>query len=489
MFTLASTSKDKNERMSLLLPWNAKSEEKTRETFFTTAVNSSFQQNVTKSQVLQAQLAQKKVEYATLTKKAVPRWLQRKAKDLESSIQKLEQAVKLVVVDKVELRQNAEEKEAKYAELLRKLKTNPKHLVTQSAHSILPATAKKKNAVVVASRENIAELLRQKFRAELGLQDMPLMITAGDVCDDCGLSMLVVSNDSMLTCPQCHKMRVLPNTMSSSAMQDSDPASVITKHRFTEWLEFMQAKDVCTPPDDVLEIVGKYLIENQLTGLEQHAKEIAEERSKNGPFKDVLDAERRLPGLGISAACKTLMTKNPTLVRGILKQLVSRGESDKLRKFYERSVKITALLTGYWPPRLSGSQEEIMRMMFCAAAPFYERERKPRTTTWPGGFPYFLRSLCILLGWDEFAQQFPVSNTSINVARDALRQKIWSLPEMNWECVPYMGELPPIQLPDGTTLNTCLEDLSVDDEDEVQAPKTKSVPKKRARPPSIFEFG
>jgi hypothetical protein len=477
--------------MSLLLPWNAKSEEKTREIFFSNAVGVSFQQNVTKSQALQAQLTLKRAEYEALTKKAVPRWLHRKARDLEASIQKLEVSLQSVVVDKLELRQCAEEKEAKYAELLRKLKTNPKNLVTQSAHSVQPAT-KRKNAVVVASRENIAELLRQKFRAELGLQDMPLMITAGDVCDDCGLSMLVVSNDSMLTCPQCHKMRVLPNTMSSSAMQDSDPASVITKHRFTEWLEFMQAKDVCTPPEDVLEIVGNYLIENHLTGLEQHAKAIAEERTKNGPFQDILDAERRLPGLGISDACKSLMTKNPTLVRGILKQLVSKGGSDKLRKFYERSVKITALLSGYWPPRLSGSQEEIMRMMFCAAAPFYERERKPRTTTWPGGFPYFLRSLCILLGWDEFAHQFPVSNTSINVARDALRQKIWSLPEMKWECVPYMGELPPIKLPDGTMLHTCLEDLSMDgDEDEIQAaaPKPKAAPKKRARPASIFEFG
>jgi hypothetical protein len=35
-----------------------------------------------------------------------------------------------------------------------------------------------------------------------------------------------------------------------------------------------------------------------------------------------------------------------------------------------------------------------------------------------------------------------------------------------------------------------LEDLAQDaDEDELQAPKPKAVRKKRARPPSIFEFG
>jgi hypothetical protein len=421
----------------------------------------------------------------------IPRWLKRRALDCEASVQALTAKIKAVSTDKRFIREQVESKEAKYSALLQKLHTNPRHLVTQSAHSLLgPQKTAKKSSVVVVSRENIAELLRQKFRTELGLQDLPLMITAGDVCDDCGLSMLVVSNDSMLTCPQCHKMRVLPNTMSSSTLQDSDPASVITKHRFTEWLEFMQAKDVCTPPQDVLAAVGKHLLDNRMTGLEDHALQIAQERKRGGPFKDVDDAEMRLPGLGIKECCKQLITKNPALVRGVLKTLVTQGEGDKFRKFYERSVKITALLSGFWPPRLSGSQEEIMRMLFCAAAPLYEKERKPKTTTWPGGFPYFLRSLCILLGWDEFAQQFPVAHSAINASRDALRHKIWSKPEMNWECVPYTGALPPITMADGTVLNTVLTDSNAgDDEEEIGAtPKPRAPPKKRARPASMFEF-
>jgi hypothetical protein len=179
-------------------------------------------------------------------------------------------------------------------------------------------------------------------------------------------------------------------------------------------------------------------------------------------------------------------------VRGVLKTLVGvHEEGDKFRKYYERSVKIAALLSGFWPPRLSGSQEEVMRMLFCTAAPFYERERKPKTTTWPGGFPYFLRSLCILLGWDEFAQQFPVANSAINASRDAMRQRIWSRPELNWECVPYTGALPPLQMADGTTHQTILEDFTGGDEDEdgCATPKARPPTKKRARPASHFEFG
>jgi hypothetical protein len=53
-----------------------------------------------------------------------------------------------------------------------------------------------------------------------------------------------------------------------------------------------------------------------------------------------------------------------------------------------------------------------------------------------------------------------------------------------------MGDLPPIKMPDGTLMHTCLEDLALDgDEDEIQAPKPKAIPKKRSRPASIFEFG
>jgi hypothetical protein len=471
--------------MALLLPWNAQTEERTREQFFVKVVDATTASNSLKATKLKAELAEIQ-QHLNSFSASVPRWLKRKHTDLNTQKQKVLEKLKEVQLDKQTVRANAEAREAHYASLFHKLKTNPKQLVTQSAHSVLGPQKIKKNSVVVVSRENVGELLRQKFRAELGLQELPLMITAGDVCDDCGLSMLVVSNDSMLTCPQCHKMRVLPNTMSSNNLQDSDPASIITKHRFTEWLEFMQAKDVCTPPAEVLSAVGRYLLDNRMTGLEEHAQCIADERRKNGPFKDIEDAEQRLPGLKIYDCCKALIAKNPSLIRGVLKTLVMRGDGDKFRKFYERSVKITALLTGFWPPRLTGSQEEIMRMLFCAAAPYYEKERKPKTTTWPGGFPYFLRSLCILLGWDEFAQQFPVANSSINASRDALRSKIWSRPEMDWECVPYTGVLPPIRLSDGTLLSTVLQDNGDVDDDE-HTPRPKPV-KKRARPASHFEF-
>jgi hypothetical protein len=478
--------------MSVVMPWNAHTDDKAREIFLNTTVSAKLSQNSKDAEDIESKIKDIQKELKALGPKP-PRWLKRKSVDMNQCLKELQEALKLVKKEKSQVRSDVELIEKKYSDTLRNIRGNPKHLLTQSVHSKAPGTKKPKTSVVVVSRENSAELLRQKFRAELGLQELPLMITAGDVCDECGLSMLIVSSDSMLSCPQCHKMRILPNTMSTSTMHgaDNDPASIITKHRFPEWLEFIQAKDVCSPPEDILEEVGKYLIEHKLTGLEDYAEQIASERRANGPFKNVDDAAQRLPEIpSLREACKDLMSRNPFLIRMVLKNLVTRGE-DKFRKFYERSVKIGALLSGFWPPRLSGNQEEMLRMLFCAAAPFYEKERKPKTTTWPGGFPYFLRSLCILLGWDEFAQQFPVSESNINISRDILRHKIWKNPELNWECVPYTGQLPPIRLPSGQVKVTVLDDTMAredDDEEFVIKKCTKPPKEKKRKRHENFEF-
>jgi hypothetical protein len=306
--------------MSVVMPWNANADAKTREHFFTTTVNAKIALNAKASLELEQKVILIKDELKRIGSHP-PRWLVRKHADLLVSLRNLQTQIQDVKKDKGQVRTEVESIEKKYASTLKNIRGNPKHLLTQSMLSV-SATKKSKTSVVVVSRENSAELLRQKFRAELGLQELPLMITAGDVCDECGLSMLIVSSDSMLSCPQCHKMRILPNTMSSSTMHgtDADPASVITKHRFPEWLEFIQAKDVCSPPDDILEAVGQYMIDNKLTGLEDYAELISTERSTNGPFKNIDDAALRLPQIPqLKSACKDLMSRNPFLIRMVLK--------------------------------------------------------------------------------------------------------------------------------------------------------------------------
>ena len=243
--------------------------------------------------------------------------------------------------------------------------------------------------------------------------------------------------------------------MTTTALHGTDieSSTAITKHRLPEWIEMAQGKEFSEPPDDVVEAVAKFMIENGMSGLEEFRKEITEERERGGMFLGAQDAIKRLKIPDLERRLKSI---NSNTVRTALRGIVVNGKSEKFRKFYERSSKIAALVGGYWPPRMNGQQEEQLRLLYTIAAPEYEKRRKPKQTYWPGGFPFFLRCLCILLGWDEFATQFPTSSTKEGGARDLLRNEIWS--ELGWELVPYAGSLPPISYPDGISRSINLED-------------------------------
>lgn len=430
-----------------------------------------------KNQVLVKQLKQ---QIQTLQEKAKQfplqpkRWQIREKLDIQQKIDETEKQLQNIKLDRIHLRKEFEGIEKKYShamDVTAKLQGN--RLVSSSIHSATK-TFRKTNVVLMAP-ENADECIRQHLRADLGLQEVPLMLTAGDVCDDCGVQMSVVSNDSMLSCPQCHKLRLLPNTMTTSALHGTDVESsaTITKHRLPEWIEMAQGKEFAEPPDDVVETVAKFLIHNQMTGLESFQSIIAEERKLHGPFFSVQNAIQRL-GNQIPDLEARLLTISSSSIRTALRGIVTETKADKFRKFYERSAKIAAIVSGYWPPRMTGQQEEMLRLLYTVAAPEYEKRRKPRQTYWPGGFPFFLRCLCILLGWDEFAAQFPIpSGAKEGGSRDLLRNEIWT--ELGWELVPYSGKPKPLKLPDGTMWSLTLE------EDENEAQTEEAVEAKQMR--------
>lgn len=84
------------------------------------------------------------------------------------------------------------------------------------------------------------------------------------------------------------------------------------------------------------------------------------------------------------------------------------------------------------------------------ATPVYNRYRRSAQPNWPGGYPYLLRCLLILLGWDEIAAHFPNVIATKNPEREEQRREIWSI--LQWEFVPSTGPLSAVELPDGTVL-------------------------------------
>lgn len=386
-------------------------------------------------------------------------WHIRPKQDLKNLITDLQEKLDSTMLSIDEMKIKVSSIEQRYSKAL--LSTSTKY-ISSSLHSA--SDAKKRPAVLIT---HLDEFLRQKLRAELGLQDAPMLLTTGDICDLCGIQMVIVSNDSMLSCTRCHKLRVLPNSTSASQGLDIDSNSTITKHRLPECIELAQGKEFGEPPDEIVEAIARYFISTKFIDLSDHIELIKTKR----PFLNIHDAETKL---NMDLSCLRTITSQK--VRVAIKALVNAGH-DECKTYIDKSVKIAAYISGYWPPRMNAQQEEQLRMLYTKAAPFYERKKKLKQAFWPGGFPYFLRAITILLGWDEFAPLFHIPLTS-KAARETLREEIWH--ELAWEFVPISGTLPNI-IVDGVPVTTVLHDEKEEAgmfEDENLQIKT---PKKRRR--------
>lgn len=268
--------------------------------------------------------------------------------------------------------------------------------------------------------------------------DLTPTVTA-DICDDCGVQMMVIANDSMLACSRCAKTRIITSANAWTASMDVDFSHINShqKSRLIEWLEFAQAKEYGEIPDDVITGIMETLVSNKMTGLEAYINVIADEFEKR-PFSDASDAVTRLSPMipNIEAILKNI---DGIMIRNAVRTTASK-------KYGERGAKVACILTGYLPERMSADQEEYIRKLFMAASPVYDRWRKTSQPIWPGGYAYFLRCILILLGWDEFAALFPIQITGRNQEREDMRREIWSI--LKWDFVPSSGPQSEIKLVD-----------------------------------------
>lgn len=311
----------------------------------------------------------------------------------------------------------------------------------------------RKPEVLLMTPENASRALTLHLQSQLRRAPPPMLLTVGDICDECGVQMKVIANDSMLGCSSCHKTRLLPNTttmnVSSTGEFDYSSSVIHQKHRLPEWIEMAQAKEFLEPTPDVLESVAEHLIREGRTGLSaSDIRAVRREREARGPFANAEEAVYRLRE-AVPHISSAMQSAHSGSVRVALREIVQAGGPAKLRKYYEHSAKCAAYVSGYWPPRMNAQQEEILRLMYSVAAPAYEARRKPTQQYWPGGFPYFLRSACALLGWDEFVPLFPLpSGSKEGGVRHEMRKAIWE-GDLHWEMVPAYAPLPPIRVRSG----------------------------------------
>jgi len=342
------------------------------------------------------------------------RWLYRKKLDIENELQNLKK--------EIELHSNGN----KLFEFDKKMNPIMDHLQ-------LALSERKKGG-----SRHLVENVEREIRKNLTKMNMPIHLqhaAVADICDDCGIPMQIIANDSLFGCPQCAKTRAICTNAAPLAESEYVPASAYSqKSRILEWLEFCQAKEYTDPSEDILQMIIKEMVDQRMTGLEEYADVIYRERL-NGPFKDAENAIERLKE-EIPDIKQKLLNIKANAVRSTMQTLSSVNQDDRIRKFYERSPKYAAYISGFWPLRFTPAQEERIRALYAYALPAYDKYRKTSQPNWPGGYAYFLRCLCVLLGWDEFINHFNVNAGPKNVHdREEIRRIIWTQ-DLDWEYVP-----------------------------------------------------
>ena len=116
-------------------------------------------------------------------------------------------------------------KEIESLETKRKYLLDGNH-VLEFDKKMIPVMRRLKNA---SSRDRsvqgnlIREDAEREVRKLITQANAPIYLqraAIGDMCEDCGISMKVIANDSLLGCPQCAKTRVIP--LMSAPLVDSE---------------------------------------------------------------------------------------------------------------------------------------------------------------------------------------------------------------------------------------------------------------------------
>ena len=105
--------------MSVVMPWNAQSDEKSREIFLNTTVNAKLAQNVKSASEIEGKLKEASQELLSLGKKP-PRWLHRKFLDTQKKVKELQTSLKEFTKNKADVRNDVEKIEKKYGKIFYK---------------------------------------------------------------------------------------------------------------------------------------------------------------------------------------------------------------------------------------------------------------------------------------------------------------------------------------------------------------------------------
>lgn len=276
-----------------------------------------------------------------------------------------------------------------------------------------------------------------------------------ETCNDCNVLMKIILSESVLYCSRCGKSKQVP--IYSLPPAESDffvPKTLQNKSRIIDWLLNVQGNDPGEVNKDIVKELCEYIYKNKKSKLCESNSLIAirHEYQTNGEFKDANKAVERLKPYipGIEQYLKEI---NSFFIKQCWEEIKQKQqyinfdtlECVSLKKAYDKSSKYSCALSGYKALQFTNEQEEKIKLMYSLAYPTYEGNKEGHKN-WPGGYAYFLKSLCALLGYDEFLDSFDITSNNIKIKeeREEFRKKIWKI--LGWEYFSLEYPIPPMIL-------------------------------------------
>ena len=323
-------------------------------------------------------LIEKAKDIIEKTKYMPHRWQWRIVKDMESEANEL--------IEEAKIRQSMI-REHEYEKLVVSyLQTYHKRIeVGVSQHS-----NRKKDTIDAYVKQADLTTQRQatlvnEYLAEMGNAPPRVATNTRDDCPYCYSKLLLQSQKSMMTCPECgYSTTYLDATSQNTSYDDTVEFSVFSYKRvnhFIQWIAHCQGKESYEVPKEIIENVMEELYKQRVTSVE----EITQKK-----------------------------------VRDALKNL-------KLRKCYDHVCQITSKITGKRPFRISSDVEEILKIMFMKMQPVFEKYAPKSRKNFLSysyvlyrcfqilGLDHMLDGLTLLKGKEKLALQDEVF---VKIARD-----------------------------------------------------------------------
>ena len=300
---------------------------------------------------------------------------------------------------------------------------------------------------------NVKSVLKSSKEKSKPLKNEEIQVNKiefGEYCNSCNIFMEIIVQESILSCPKCGCSRPIP--LYSIPIAESDffvPKALQNKARIIDWLQNVQGDDSGDAKPEIIEQLCSHISKYKKSKLCNYEKVIIQEFKRAGPFLNYQDTiqrlEKHIPNLS-----KLLKEMNHTFIRNCFEEmknellLVDDDDNTLIKKCYEKTPKYASALNGLKPLHFSNYQEEKIKLMYSLAYPEYERW-KGKYKNWPGGYAYFLKCVCALLGYDEFLDHFECysSNMKIKEEREMFRKKVWN--SLKWEYFSMEHPLPKIE--------------------------------------------